>query len=258
MKRIGIRIIQMVAPLLFAGVGGGLTSCGDYWEGGDPLPARTMHLPRRVVNMMVGDQYQIPVVFNPDDLTNNAVWWQMQYPDVASVKDNVVTGISEGVTLAYAMSVNDRLQDSCLVNVIPEAYINPRQYPYDMVIYADVTIHGKKYTKDDEEQMIIAAYYETELRGIGKMRQWQGRDYLELRIWSPFEYGDFIDLMCIYRGRALVELFPDQMVFDGMTHGTLSNLYPLVLDDDAEEYTFGYEMGESTYDEDEEQEVVGN
>ena len=174
MKRIGIRIIQLVA-LLLGGVGGGLTSCGDYWEGGDPLPARTMHLPRRVVNMMVGDQYQIPVVFNPDDLTNNAVWWQMQYPDVASVKDNIVTGISEGVTLAYAMSVNDRLQDSCLVNVIPEAYINPRQYPYDMVIYADVTIHGKKYTKDDEEQMIIAAYNETELRGIGKMRQWQGR-----------------------------------------------------------------------------------
>ena len=64
--------------------------------------------------------------------------------------------------------------------------------------------------------------------------------------------------MCIYRGRALVELFPDQMVFDGMAHGTLSNLIPLVLDDNAEEYSFGYEMGESTYDEDEEQEVVGS
>ena len=68
------------------------------------------------------------------------------------------------------------------------------------------------------------------------MRQWNGRDYMEIRIWSPFRYGGEIRLRCYYRGKARAELFPDVLEFDGNALGTLSNLYPLVLDDNAEEY----------------------
>lgn len=218
------------------------TSCGEFWEGGDPVPAREMRLPRKVINLMVGDSYEIPVEFSPDDVSNSEVWWQTGDEDIAEMRNGLVVGVSEGLTKAYAMSVSDRLQDSCLVHVFPGTYLNPNEYPYDMVIYADVTIHGHKYTAEDEESLIIAAYNNYELRGIGKMREWNGKPYMEIRIWSPFEYGDWIDLMCIYRGRSLIELFPDILQFDGETHGTLSNLFPLVIDDNAQEYYFGYDI----------------
>ena len=229
------------------------TSCGEYWEGGDPVQVRQMRLPRKVINLMVGDRYSIPVEFTPDDPSNREVWWQTANNSVAEMDNNYVVGVGEGLTKAYAMSVSDRLQDSCLVNVIPGTYLNPNEYPYDMVIYADVTIHGQKYTPEDEESLIIAAYCDFELRGIGKMRTANGRPYMEIRIWSPFEYGDWIDLMCIYRGKALIELFPEQYLFDGETYGTLSNLIPLVIDENSEEYNFGLFMGD---DNGEEQEIV--
>lgn len=230
------------------------TSCGEYWEGGDPT-AREMRLSRRVINLMVGDRYRIPVEFTPEDVSNNAVWWQMGDLEVAEIDNDTIVGVSEGVTMAYATSVSDLLRDSCLVNVIPGVYLNAKQYPYDMVIYADVNIHGHQYTQADEDSLIIAAYKDYELRGIGKMRQWQGKPYMEIRVWSPFEYGDWIDLMCIYRGKALIELFPTQIQFDGETHGTLSHLLPLVIDENAEEYNFGYSFGNN--DSGEEEEIVG-
>jgi hypothetical protein len=80
------------------------------------------------------------------------------------------------------------------------------------------------------------------------MREWQGKPYMELRIWSPFEWGDNIDLLCIYRGKARIELFDDIFVFDGETHGTLSNLYPLVIDENSEEYNFGYSFNQDSDD----------
>ena len=220
-----------------------LAACGDFWEGGDPTPARSMTLQRKLVNLMVGDKYKIPVAFAPDSVANHGVWWQAEYEDIVTFSNDSVVGVSEGLSRVYATSVSSRLKDSCLVNVLPAAYVNPHDYCYDMVIYADVTIHGKKYTKADEDSLVIAAYVDNELRGIGKMREWQGKPYMEIRIWNPFEWGDLVDLLCIYRGKARVELFDDIFEFDGETHGTLSNLYPLVIDENSEEYYFGYTFG---------------
>ena len=42
-----------------------------------------------------------------------------------------------------------------------------------------------------------------------------------------FEYGDIIRIGCYRQGQAIIEYFPDEFVFDGESHGTLSNLYPL-------------------------------
>ena len=102
-----------------------LLSCGDYWDGGEPVAARKMTLGRRVVNMLVGDRYRIPVLFEPDTLSNRSVWWQTEDKDIAIVENDTVIGISEGLTLAYAMSVSDRQTDSCWVNVLPEMNMNP-------------------------------------------------------------------------------------------------------------------------------------
>lgn len=214
-----------------------VASCGDYWDGGEPVAARRMTLGRRVVNMMVGDRYRIPVLFEPDTLSNRSVWWQTENKDIAIVENDTVIGIGEGLTLAYALSVSDRQLDSCWVNVLPEMYMNPKQYPYDMVIYADVDIHGHHYTKADEDSLIIAAYVRDELRGIGKMREWQGRDYMEIRIWGDNIDGyDVVELRCYYMGEGLTEVFPEYFAFDGEAHGTLSKLVKLILDENAFEY----------------------
>lgn len=236
------------------------TGCGDFYEFpvAEPVPARTMMLPRKVVNMVVGDQYRVPVTFTPADVTTEAVWWLPADDAIARFKNDTLIGVAQGRTVAYVTSVSDRLQDSCLVNVLPEMYLNPKGYIYDMVIYASVNIHGKAYTQQGEDSLIICAYCDDELRGIGKMRRWQDRDYMELRVWSPFYYGDLIDLRCYYRGQAKVELFPNTLTFDGESHGTLSNLYQLVLDENAEEYNFGLEFGpEGEYEEEETGELVG-
>ncbi|MBO4811450.1 MAG: hypothetical protein J5552_07775 [Prevotella sp.] len=214
-----------------------VTSCGEYWDGGEPVAARKMTLGRRVVNLVVGDRYRIPVIFEPDTLSNRSVFWQTVDNKVAVVENDTVIGMAEGLTLAYALSVSDHQSDSCWVNVLPSIYLNPKNYPYDMVIYADVTIHGHPYTKADEDSLIVAAYVNNELRGIGKMREWKGRPYMELRLWNNnAESNDLVELRCYYRGRGLAEIFPTYYFFDGDAHGSLSHLEKLVLDDDAREY----------------------
>ena len=236
-----------------------MVGCGEFYEfpTSEPVPANQMKLPRKVVNLVVGDSYRIPVKFTPQEVTADAVWWELADSSVARLVNDTVVGVAQGQTVAYATSVASRATDSCLVNVLPTMYVSPSSYIYDMVIYAQATIHGKPYTKASEDSLIVCAYCNDDLRGIGVMRNWMGRDYMELRVWSPFEYGDIIDLRCYHRGKALVELFPNELIFDGETHGTLSNLYQLVLDDDAEEYDFGLGFGsDDSYEEEEEQELV--
>ena len=251
-KRIGQKttshllwLCTICSALLWGGAGGGLLcSCGDYWDGGEPVAARKMTLGRRVINMMVGDRYRIPVLFEPDTLSNRSVWWMTEDKDIAIVEDDTVIAVSEGLTLAYALSVSDRQTDSCWVNVLPQVYLNPRQYPYDMGSYADVNIHGHKYTAADEESLIVGAYIGNELRGIGKMRQWQGRDYMEIRLWhNDIATFDLVELRCCYVGEALIEIFPVYFHFDGDAHGTLSDLVKLYLDDNAREYAPWDEIG---------------
>ncbi|MCR5818850.1 MAG: hypothetical protein K6F89_07130 [Prevotella sp.] len=236
-----------------------VVACGDFYEfpTSEPVPARQMKLPRKVVNLVVGDHYRIPVKFTPDEVTTGVVWWKPADSAIARFENDTLIGVAEGQTVAYVTSVTDRLTDSCLVNVLPKMYVSPSSYPYDMVIYAKVTVHGKPFTKALQDSLIVCAYNEDDLRGIGVMRQWNDMEYMELRVWSPFEYGDLIEFRCYYRGKAKVELFPQMITFDGETHGTLSNLYSLVIDENAEEYNFGLEFNsDETFEEEEEEEIV--
>jgi hypothetical protein len=249
-------IIAFFHLLIFTSL---VVACGDFYEFPtvEPVPASQVKLPRKLVNLAVGDRYRIPVQFTPENVTGNAVWWQLADSTIAQLENDTVVGIAQGQTVAYATSVTDRVQDSCLVNVLPTMYVSPSSYVYDMVIYAQVTIHGKPLTADTHAPYIVCAYSEDELRGIGVMRQWNGMEYMELRVWSPFEYGDLIDFRCYYRGKALVELFPIMLTFDGETHGTLSNLYKMEIDENAEEYDFGLTFGpDEIFEEEEEQEIV--
>ena len=213
-------------------------SCGDFFEfdSGDMTSAHRMGMTRHVVTLVEGDRYCIPVWFWPDSLTNNAVYWESEDDSIATFVNDTLVARREGLTRAFAFTTIDRLRDTCWVQVMPQMYVAPGSYPYEMMIYASVDIHGTPLTVQNQDTVVIAAYVGNELRGVGRMRQDFGIDYLSLRVHSPYPDGEYVQLRCYFRGQARVELFPDEIVFDGEHHGTLSSLYPLVLDDTAEEY----------------------
>ena len=215
-----------------------LTACGEFYEfnTSSPVTAGEMSLQRRVVTMVVGDHYAIPVDLSPEELSNNAVFWLSEDDAIATFENDTLVALSEGLTRAFAFTTIDRLRDTCWVYVMPAIYMAPGNYPYDMVIYASVDVHGTRLTTDNAQPYIIAAFVGDELRGIGQMKRRAGIDYMEMRVWSPFTGGDEVRLRCYYRGQARAELFPDVFTFDGEMHGELTHLYPLVLGDDAEEY----------------------
>jgi hypothetical protein len=204
-----------------------LTSCGELfdYDTGDPSAALTMELGRHSVDIMVGDRYDIPTVFTPDSLSNKIVYWYSADTGIAAFDNNTLVGVAVGTTMVKAISVSEQIEDSCEVNVIPRWELHTGGYPYDMVIYADVKVHGEQPSDD----MLIGAVCDGELRGIGVKQNSNGISYMLIRVWSPFEYGDIIRIGCYRRGRAVIEYFPDEFTFDGEAHGTLSNLYPLVI-----------------------------
>ena len=135
-----------------------------------------------------------------------------------------------------ATSAVNLLTDTCWVQVLPNPEMDWGDFPYEMLLYASVTLHGTPLTIENQNDVIIAAYVGDDLRGVGQIRQAHGIDYFVMRIGAYRPSGDYIRLRCYYRGKALAEWFPQVRPFDGEAHGTLSNLFPLTLDDNAEVY----------------------
>ena len=229
-----------------------LTSCGDFWEfeNQQVVTAEKMALGRKVVNLMVGDSCVIPVNFVPDSLSNYNVYWLAENDSVVRFKGDTLVATAEGQTRAIAFTTIDRLTDTCYVNVISPFREDNARYPYDMVIYAQVEIHGLQLTAQNSGRYEIGAFVGEEVRGLGAMRtNATAGPYMELRVWSPYAAGDRVTFRCYYRGTGLMEVFADTLTFDGGMHGTLSDLYPLVLDEQASEYQpiFNLDDGRNPY-----------
>lgn len=223
-----------------------LASCGEFFdfETQALLDGGEMHLGRKVVTISVGDRYAIPVTFTPKELANTSVFWLLDNDSVARFDNDTLVALSEGHTQAIAFSSIDRLRDTCTVVVMPRFYVAPDSYPYDMVIYASVNIHGTPLTTDNCDDYAIGAFVGDELRGLGQMEHWLDTDYMVLRVWSPYPKGEQVQLRCYFRGQARCELFPDEFTFDGERHGSLNSLYPLILGEDAQEYLPDIDFGD--------------
>ena len=215
-----------------------LSACGDFWtiDTDYAVSGVQMKLDRRVVTIMEGERYAIPVTFSPDSLVNKTVFWEIENDAVATFADDTLVALSPGLTRAFATSTADRLTDTCWVQVMPRMEMSYGNFEYDMMLYASVTLHGRALTIDNADSVVVGAYAGEQLRGIGQMHREYGIDYLAMRIGSNRPEGDRIRLRCYYRGRALAEWFPDTLRFNGETLGTLSKLVPLVIDDDADVY----------------------
>jgi len=164
-----------------------LFSCGDYWEAGDPKSAGTMTLARDTIDLMVGDSFKIPVTFSPDSLSNSEVWWDMDDEEIVTFRNDTIVAMQQGSTRVTATSVSDRLTSSCIVNVWPRWYDNPHRYPYDMVIYANITIDGEPIG----DNVFVGAFINNELRGVARTTELNGHRYTVIRVWSE-NYTSYI------------------------------------------------------------------
>ena len=160
-----------------------LFGCGDFWEASEPQSAGTMTLQRDTIDLMVGDSFKIPVVFSPDSLSNQTVWWSIDGDEIIALHNDTVVAVEPGTTLVTATSVSDRLTSSCVVNIWPRWYDILHKYPYDMVIYANITIDGEPLGDD----VYVGAFIGDELRGVAKKLEWNGHPYTLIRVWSDDE-----------------------------------------------------------------------
>ena len=217
-----------------------LSSCGDFFEleTQEALKAAKITIGQHVVALAPGDAYKVPVSFTPADVPTTSVFWLTENDEVATVRNDSVVGVAEGLTRLFAFSVLDNLRDTCYAYVLPPLEVIAGRYPYDMVVYADVDVHGTRLTQANATDYRVIAFVGNQVRGIGQMRQHNGKEYMELRVWGPAPTSDEqVELRCYLAKAARIEVFATgSLTFDGLQHGSLKHPLQLVLDDKAKVY----------------------
>lgn len=202
-----------------------LSNCGDFWEASEPQLAGSMTLQRDTIDLMVGDCFKIPVTFSPDSVSNHEVWWNIEDKEILAMRNDSVLAVQPGTTLVTATSVNNRLTSSCVVNVWSRWYDNPHKYPYDTVIYADITLDGEPIDDD----IFVGAFWNDELRGVAKKIESQGRKYTIIRVWSPIPEDEVIFFRHYDPKKAVMVRHNFWILFTGNSYGTPSNPYEIDL-----------------------------
>ena len=230
MKKIYVSLLVLAA----------LTSCGEFWEleTQEALKAAKITIDQRVVMLAPGDMYKMSVSFTPANVPTTTVLWLADDETVATVRNDSVVAVAEGITRLFAFGVLDNLRDTCYAYVLPSLEVVAGRYPYDMVIYADVTAHGTRLTQANAQDYKVIAFVGDEVRGVGQMRQHGGTEYMELRVWGPNAVSDEqVELRCYIAKEARIEVFPvTNLTFDGLQHGSLKHPMQLVLDENAKAY----------------------
>lgn len=219
-----------IAVLLVAALS--VWSCGLMDVDQDELPVSEMSLGSDTLYIMVGDQLSLTPTFSPESDVISDVLWTSSADSVLSIRDNVFTGVSEGIAWVYAVSVSHQLEDSCCVSVMRRWESTDREYPYEMMVYADVKVHGQPFSP---ETMMLGAFVNDEMRGCGELMTWKGRQYVRFRVGSDVRFSDpdgdneVVTFRVYDRAKLRYEEFPQTIEFDGEAHGTLSSLFSLSL-----------------------------
>ena len=225
-NKVYLRLKHLMACLLLLL----MTSCGEVFElefeNPDVILPVQMHLSTNNLYMMAGDTCSLYPVWSPDSITGLGVYWESTNPEVAVVENGLITAVGNGSAMIRAISVSELVADSCYINVYKTWQVEPQYYEYDMVVYAHVEVEGEQLNDDLE----ISAMCGGEVRGQGIIRTLNNITYLELRIYSNVASGEQIDFYCHHKKRERVIKFPQSLTFDGEAHGTLTNLYQLVIE----------------------------
>ncbi|MBQ8711347.1 MAG: Ig domain-containing protein [Prevotella sp.] len=225
-----------------------LSACGDLFEfEGNTTVGSKITLNRHDLYLMAGDTYQLTATFDPDTVRNHAIYWMSNNVNVARFDNGVLVAVGEGETTVTGISIEQQSTDTCHVVVGYEwGEIDPKRYPFDMVVYADITVDGQPLN----DQQAVGAFVDNELRGVGVSREFHNIKCTELRIYSPLNpHGPYTDLnpqdplypddtpydleKVVFRvyDREQHHMYecPDPLIFDGEAHGHPSNLYKISL-----------------------------
>ena len=225
-------------------------ACGDYLEFGtdeDPTEEPKMGLMEHAVTLMAGDSCLLTATFTPDDGKEHTVFWLSEGDTIARCANDTVIAVKEGETVVRCVNITGTQQDSCTVTVIPQWLVDPYAWSNDMVVYASVTVGGNT----DSDRFIVGAFVDDELRGLGTLLTKGTRKYWAIRVYSNTDPDDGTTIIevpegeepsdqqdpekvtfrCYERGKGTITDFPLSIDFDGMAHGTLSNLIKLKIED---------------------------
>jgi len=207
-------------------------SCAELIEFNDPIigasdSGSSSTLPFQELYIMVGDSCKLDLQV-PDSLS------MTYYCDSYSGESLVMKGRSiyavqpgdQVVTVHIRLFGSDTIDEKsfdCLVHVFDWQADNLyADYPYSMILYCQIAVDGAALS----DQMEVAALSANgEVRGRAQWLEDGQIRYICLRIYSPKPQGEEIYLYCYDHTRVQrISLLDAPLIFDGETHGTLSNL----------------------------------
>lgn len=208
-----------------------MTGCGEMFEVNEDDPtAPQMKIDRTAIDIMVGDTYTINVMQQAADDVDLAVAWTSADPKIATFEGGDLKAVSPGHTTVTVEWLSKKLTASCVVNVYPKWEVSSNIYPYDMMVYADVTVAGRPMDQD----CIVAAFNDAGdgevICGVGQLLTEHGITYMAMRLFSQTSNGGDYVLRCYDRQRMLVTECEEELTFDSYSLGNLSDLYKIVFD----------------------------
>lgn len=217
-----------------------MTSCEELFEMGivltdklESYPITGFRLSHRQADMLVGDSLYFATTTTPDS-AEVTYKWVLSDPDTKVVRmiGRRLYARQMGEVKVYVKAFpvgqsegdihpDSILQDSCLVSVIERIEVPLNEFPYEMVVIANLEIADTIVTDSVQASRLVAVVGK-EVRGRAVLREAYGIPYLEMRIGSKGTYGEkiafeYFDHTCFIRHE-----FPE-ITFDGESHGTLSN-----------------------------------
>ena len=210
-----------------------LSSCGliDVDPDSEAQVPTKMYFSPDTVYVMVGDTFVVHPTFEPDSIANKTCFWTSLDMDIVSLKNDTLIAEQEGWVRIVAASISALMTDSVDVCVMEPWVMSETKYPYEMVVYADVSVHGEPVTKD----MTLTAFSGISLRGVGtpitvgKKTLWRFRIYNDFEFTLP--YAETPITFWVYDRKSLQRLaFPVFITYNGETAYPPSE--PLILNID--------------------------
>lgn len=161
-------------------------SCGlfDIDEMADVATA--FHLDRDTVYLQQDERFVFTPHFEPDSIANQQVFYYSLGDTVALMQGDTIVPVAPGWATIMAMSVSSRMEDSCYVCVLPDWVPTEAVYPYETIVYAEVTVNGRPL----DDKMQVSALCSDEIRGVGTIVEQHGRRYMLIRVGSTLSNED--------------------------------------------------------------------
>ena len=222
----------------------------------ESYPITGFRLSHRQADMLVGDSLYFATATTPDS-AEVTYKWILSDPDTKVVRmlGRRLYACEKGEVKVYVKAFpigqsegdihpDSIMQDSCLVNVVEYAEVSSREFPYEMVVIANLEIADTIVT-DSVQASRLMAVVDNEVRGRAVMRTAYGIPYLEMRIGSKSMYGEQISFEYYDHSHYMRHQFPS-VTFDGETHGTLSDPVIFRIEEPADIAKYAIETGGMT------------